>query len=105
MLPVVAAIPKVALPANDYKAIESQLALGKSAAESLLKGGGQAGEWLAKDDGVEIAPGTARYAKGGELRQLHIWLKEKDPAFGGLVRVQNKRQEFLWVHPMFEKEY
>ena len=23
----------------------------------------------------------------------------------GLVRVQNKRQEFLWVHPQFEREY
>jgi hypothetical protein len=39
------------------------------------------------------------------LRQLQVWLKEKDPGFGGLVRVQNKRQEFLWVHPQFEKEY
>jgi len=33
------------------------------------------------------------------------WLKEKDPSFGGLVRVQNKPQEFLWVHPRFEQEY
>jgi len=39
------------------------------------------------------------------LRQLQAWLKEKDPSFGGLVRVQNKRQEFLWVHPRFEGEY
>jgi internalin A len=39
------------------------------------------------------------------LRQLHAWLKEKDPSFGGLVRVQNRRQEFLWVHPKFETEY
>lgn len=23
----------------------------------------------------------------------------------GLVRVQNKRQEFLWAHPQFEQEY
>ena len=44
-------------------------------------------------------------AQGAVLRQLHAWLKEKDPSFGGLVRVQNKRQEFLWVHPQFEKEY
>ncbi len=38
-----------------------------------------------------------------DLRQLHAWLK--DPGLGGLVRVQNKRQEFLWVHPQFEEEY
>jgi internalin A len=39
------------------------------------------------------------------LRQLQVWLKVKDPGFGGLVRVMNKRQEFLWVHPQFESEY
>ena len=44
-------------------------------------------------------------AQGAVLRQLHAWLKEKAPGFGGLVRVQNKRHEFLWVHPQFEKEY
>jgi hypothetical protein len=25
--------------------------------------------------------------------------------FGGLVRVMNKRQEFLWVHERFAGEY
>jgi len=39
------------------------------------------------------------------LRHLQAWLKEKDPSIGGLMRVQNKRQEFLWVHPLFENEY
>jgi hypothetical protein len=37
--------------------------------------------------------------------QLHPFLKEKDARFGGLVRVRNKRQEFLWVHLQFEAEY
>jgi hypothetical protein len=105
LLPVVAAEAKVALPSNDYKSIEAQLLLGKSSAESLLKGGEKAGEWLAKDDGLELAPGSAIRAEGAVLRQLHAWLKEKDPTFGGLVRVQNKRQEFLWVHPQFEDQY
>jgi hypothetical protein len=27
------------------------------------------------------------------------------PGFGGLVRVMNKRQEFLWVHEKFAGEY
>ena len=41
------------------------------------------------------------------LRELHSLLKAKDPAnsFGGLVRVQNKRREFLWVHEQFVSEY
>jgi hypothetical protein len=105
MLPVVDAMAKVAIPEASYKGIETQLALGKSTAEALLKGGEQVGGWLARDDGLEIAPGSAIRADGGTLRQLHTWLKEKDPTFGGLVRVQNKRQEFLWVHPQFAGEY
>jgi hypothetical protein len=28
-----------------------------------------------------------------------------NPGFGGLVRVMNKRQEFLWVHERFAGEY
>jgi hypothetical protein len=51
-----------------------------------------------------LPQGTVR-AQGAVLRQLHAWLKEKDPGFGGLIRVQNKRKEFLWVHPQFEGEY
>ena len=105
MLPVVAASAKVVLPEIDYKGIEAQLSLGKTTAESLLKGGQKVGDWLAKDDDLELGAGAAIRAEGGTLRQLHVWLKEKDPSFGGLVRVQNKRQEFLWVHPNFETEY
>jgi hypothetical protein len=39
------------------------------------------------------------------LRELHALLKVKDPGFGGLVRVMNKRQEFLWGHEKFAGEY
>ncbi len=39
------------------------------------------------------------------LRKLHALLKNKDPGFDGLVRVMNKRQEFLWVHEKFASEY
>jgi len=105
LLPVVAATAKVALPENSYKGVEAQLELGKVTAESLLKGGREVGEWIMKDDGVELPTGTAIRAEGSVLRQLHAWLKEKDPTFGGLVRVQNKLQEFLWVHPSFKGEY
>jgi hypothetical protein len=39
------------------------------------------------------------------LRELHALLKAKDPGFDGLVRVMNKRNEFLWVHERFAGEY
>jgi hypothetical protein len=44
-------------------------------------------------------------AENATLRELHALLKAKDPGFGGLVRVMNKRQEFLWVHERFASEY
>ena len=105
MLPVVAAGAKVALPEAGYKEIEAQLALGKSSAESLLKVSGQVGKWLAANDNLEPGIGTAIRAEGAVLRQLHVWLKQKDLTFGGLKRVQNKQQEFLWVHPKCVEEY
>ena len=58
-----------------------------------------------RSDAPELERGAAIRADGAVLRQLHAWLKQEDPSFGGLIRVQNKRNEFLWVHPMFEGEY
>ncbi len=54
---------------------------------------------------TSLEHGEAIRAQGATLRELHVLLKAKDPGFGGLVRVRNKRQEFLWVHEQFEKEY
>ncbi len=77
----------------------------------MLKGGEQSGAWLGRSDAPELERGEAIRAQGAVLRQLHAWLKKKDPSFGGLIRVQNKRQEFLWVHPQaglsagFDKNY
>jgi hypothetical protein len=54
-----------------------------------------------------VGTGRGIRAQDSELRELHALLKEKDPTgtFGGLARVQNKRREFLWVHPQFVGEY
>jgi internalin A len=54
---------------------------------------------------TSFAEGEAIKAGGVVPRQLQARLKEQDPSLGGLIRVMNKRQEFLWVHPRFEGEY
>jgi hypothetical protein len=104
-LPVASAATKLMLDETAYKGIEKQLEMGQKSIEATLKGGELAGAWLAEKDAPDIERGDAIRAHGAILRQLHAWLKEKDPGFGGLVRVQNKRQEFLWVHKKFESEY
>ena len=78
---------------------------GQKTLDAVLKGGEKAGAWLGRSDAPNLEQGEAVRAEGAVFRQLQSWLKEKEPSFGGLVRVQNKRQEFLWVHPQFEKEY
>ncbi|MBV9927616.1 MAG: leucine-rich repeat domain-containing protein [Acidobacteria bacterium] len=105
IVPVAASATKLALDDASYKGIEEQLDLGQKSLDSVLKAGGEVGEWLGQGAAPDVERGGAVRAQGSTLRQLHAWLKEKDPGFGGLVRVQNKRQEFLWVHPQFEKEY
>lgn len=105
VVPVASSATRIVLDEASYKGIEKQLDLGQKSFDSVLKGGERVGSWLGRDDAPDLEQGEGIRAEGALLRQLHRWLKAKDPTFSGLVRVQNKRQEFLWVHPMFEKEY
>ena len=88
-----------------FKAIEKQLILGKDSLDSVLKGVEQVNDWLEGCGLPDSQLHETTQAHSANLGQLHAWLKEKDPSFGGLVRVQNKQHEFLWVHPQFVGEY
>jgi hypothetical protein len=107
VLPIAASATTLAMEATAYTAIENQLDFGKTCAESFLDAGQQVGDWLSSGDDTELKSGREILAQGAMLRELHALLKAKDSAnrFGDLIRVQNKRREFLWVHPQFEKEY
>ncbi|HEX5715047.1 MAG TPA: COR domain-containing protein, partial [Thermoanaerobaculia bacterium] len=105
VLPVASSATKLVLDEASYKGIEKELDLSQKSIDSVLKGGEKAGNWLGHRDAPDLERGDAIQAQGAILRQLHVWLKEEDSSFGGLVRVRNKRQEFLWVHSQFEKEY
>jgi len=105
ILPVASAATELILDEAAYKGIEEQLDLGRKTCEAVLEVGKKAVSGLGPGDAPDPEPGTAIQAEGAALRQLQVWLKEQDPGVGGLIRVQNKRQEFLWVHPRFEDEY
>jgi len=60
---------------------------------------------LTASDDAALESGDSTRAQAGVLRELHAILKKKDPGFGGLVRVQNNRGEYLWVHENFKDEY
>ncbi len=110
VLPVAASGAKLFLSDTDYKQIGEQLDFNKSVISSLVSGGNTIGSLMSAGDAPENRMDVreeATRADGSTLRQLHAFLAEKDPSkgFGGLVRVQNKRREFLWVHPQFVSEY
>ena len=105
MLPVAASATKLVLDEAVYKGLEKELDLGEKSLDSVLKGEETSVAWLGRSDAPDLERGEAIRGQGAVLRQLQAWLKERDPSFGGLVRVMNKRQEFLWVHPQFENGY
>jgi len=106
IFPVASSGINLAMEETVYKAIEKQLDFGKEIIAASLGGSEKAMDWLGrKDDTLSIERGEEIRAEGAILRELHAFLKEKDPSFGGLQRVQNRRREFLWVHEKFASEY
>ncbi|MBI5841651.1 MAG: hypothetical protein HZB19_16285 [Chloroflexi bacterium] len=105
VLPVASSAVKLALDKPSYEAIEEQLNFGKSIIDATLGEATKLGEFMGAADSTNLEHGVAIRSDGATLRELHSLLKSKDPGFGGLVRVMNKRQEFLWVHERFAGEY
>jgi hypothetical protein len=93
------------MPEQTYKDVENHLAFGKDVFDSFLKGSDRVTDWADKTDAPDLPHGVMQRVEGAFLREFHAFLKAKDPGFGGLIRVLNKRQEFLWVHERFAGEY
>ncbi len=105
VLPVASSGLKLAVDDAAYKAFEEQFDFGKSVIDASLKGTEKVADWLDGGDSTSLEEGKGIRGKGATLRELHALLKDRDPGFGELVRVMNKRGEFLWVHLRFESEY
>jgi hypothetical protein len=104
VLPPAASTTKLILD-DSTKGIREELELGQKSLEFILKSSDLATNWSKENNNPNWEQGESIRAQGAILRELHALLKAKDPGFGGLVRVQNKRREFLWVHPQFVNEY
>ncbi|MEG3860351.1 COR domain-containing protein [Microcoleus sp. herbarium12] len=106
VLPVANSATKLILDEATYKGIEEGLDLGQKSIESTLKASDLATNFSDESDIPDWQQDEAPImAKDSVLRKLHDLLKAKDPGFGGLVRVQNRRREFVWVHEQFVDEY
>lgn len=105
VLPVAASTTQYMLDDVTYKDIQEELDLGQKSLEFGIKGSNITVESQTKRNSPQFEQGESVRAQGSMLRELHALLKEKDSGFGRLVRIQNKRREFLWVHPQFVGEY
>lgn len=112
LLPISYSATKLAKNDAVYKSIEGQLDLCKSLIDATINdirvsiNHNNVADWAEETGGIDFHQGRSFiHANKPVLRQLHAFLKEKDPSFGGLVRVMNKRNEFLWVHERFASEY
>jgi Leucine-rich repeat (LRR) protein/GTPase SAR1 family protein len=104
ILPVMSSTFKV-VDDTAFKTLENQLSLGKSVVDAIAGEGKALGEVMGTADSTNLERGVGVRAENATLREFHALLKSKDPGFGGLVRVLNKRNEFLWVHEKFAGEY
>jgi hypothetical protein len=104
VLPVMSSTLK-AVDDAAFKTLESQLSLGKNVIDAIAGEGTALGEVMGAADSTNLERSVGIRSDGATLRELHALLKAKDPGFGGLVRVMNKHQEFLWVHERFAGEY
>jgi hypothetical protein len=104
-LPIAVAGTKLQIDDALYKAFEDELSFGKEIIDATLGASEKAELWKDTGDSADLPQGMGIRAENATLRELHALLKAKDPGFGGLVRVLNKRNEFLWVHERFASEY
>jgi hypothetical protein len=104
VLPIMSSTFKV-VDDTAFKKLENDISLGKNMIDFFSSEGAALKEVMGPADTTNLENGVGIRAENATLRELHALLKAKDPGFGGLVRVMNKRQEFLWVHEKFAGEY
>ncbi|MDJ1183968.1 leucine-rich repeat domain-containing protein [Roseofilum casamattae] len=105
IVPVVSSAGKWLMEDTAYNDIAEEWDVAQKGIAASAKGGDLALDWASRQDAPNLEHGREIEAQGSVLRQLHSFLKEKDPTFGGLVRVQNRQYKYLWVHENFVDEY
>jgi C-terminal of Roc, COR, domain/Ras of Complex, Roc, domain of DAPkinase/Leucine rich repeat len=116
VLPIAGAGAKILIDDN-AKNLEEAADLFRELGTGSVEAARKLSERFFSGDDIDLIPDDSlrnRFSHGNPLtpeaamlREIQQLLKEKDKTrtFGGLVRVQNKRGEFLWVHPDYKKEY
>ncbi|MHB8136491.1 MAG: hypothetical protein ACYDH1_19950, partial [Anaerolineaceae bacterium] len=104
VLPVASTFLKVVDDAT-LKTFENQLDLSKNVIDAIVGEGNTLRNQRSVFNYENLENGLPIRADNSSLRELHSLLYSIDAGYGGLIRVINKHEEFLWVHPKFKSEY
>jgi Leucine-rich repeat (LRR) protein len=104
-IPIAPIAAQVLMEPAEHKQLASQLERVEKAFGALEKSGTRAARFLRRKDASTTPREVSTDRQGMSLRIVHTLLKQHDPDFGGLVRVQNRRYEYLWVHRRYVTEY
>lgn len=107
VVPVSSSFIDQAINDTVFSSISSQLEDGQKALDSLVN--------TVDNSDLNIESSSSSTSKtpdnsplsidSSQLRMFQKWLEEKDPGFGGLVRVLNNQQEYIWVHSKYVGDY
>lgn len=104
-LPIAASGLPLAIDKAAYAFFKDSIDFSKNIIDATLSASDKAELWKDQGDDVDLPQGIGIRTENAALRELQSFLKTQDPGFGGLVKVLNKHNEFLWVHEKFASEY
>ena len=87
-----------------YSQFKENLDLGQKSLEAVAKTSDSFSQ-VSNEKLYDLEIGEVTEAGGAILREFQAIIKQKDPGFGGLEKVQTNQGKFLWVHPQFVGEY
>ncbi|MFM7572571.1 MAG: hypothetical protein ACKO4S_05455 [Snowella sp.] len=87
-----------------YSQFKENLDLGQKSLGAVAKTSDSISQ-VSNEKLYNLEVGEVTEATGAILREFQAIIRQKDPGFGGLEKVQTKQGKFLWVHPQFIGEY
>ncbi len=103
-LPALNSAFQLGIDDQTYSQFKENLDLGQKSLEAIAKTSDSISQ-ASNEKLYNLEVGELTEARGSILREFQAIIKQKDPGFGGLEKVQTNQGKFLWVHPQFIGEY
>jgi hypothetical protein len=103
-LPALNSAYQLGIDDQSYSQFKENLDFGQKSLEAVAKTSDSFSQ-VSNEKLYDLEVGEVTEARGSILREFQAIIKQKDPGFGGLEKVQTNQGKFLWVHPQFVGEY